>query len=139
MSRSGYSEDCENWQLIMWRGRVASSIRGKRGQKMLQDLLAALDEMPVKKLIRHELKTKEAEFCALGALGNRRGVEMEKIDPEDYDSVASTFDIAAPLAQEIVYLNDECFAYCTPEERWQRMRNWVQKQIKATTQPEEKL
>ena len=47
MSRSGYSDDIDdNWAHIMWRGRVASSIRGKRGQAMLRELLAALDAMP---------------------------------------------------------------------------------------------
>jgi hypothetical protein len=35
MSRSGYSDDYgddEPWQLIMWRGAVASAFRGRRGQ-----------------------------------------------------------------------------------------------------------
>jgi len=129
MSRSNYSDDCENnWELIMWRGRVASSIRGKRGQTMLRDLIKALDEMPEKKLITNALKT-EAGFCALGVLGNKRGVEMDKIDPEDYISVAETFNIAPCLAQEIVYKNDEQYYYLTPEERWNKMRLWVQEKL----------
>jgi hypothetical protein len=56
MSRSGYTEDCEDqWQLIRWRGAVRSAIRGKRGQAFLRELLAALDAMPEKRLIAGDL------------------------------------------------------------------------------------
>jgi hypothetical protein len=130
MSRSGYSDDCDdNWQIIMWRGRVASATKGKRGQKLLQDLIVALDEMPQRRLISNELKCADG-VCALGALGEKRGIEFQKIHPEDYDAIATTFDIASPLAQEIMYLNDETFSHCTPEVRWERMRDWCQRQLK---------
>lgn len=59
MSRSDYSEDLDMWDLIRWRGQVASAIRGKRGQKLLRDLAAALDAMPVKALIADELQTED--------------------------------------------------------------------------------
>lgn len=56
MSRSNYSEDCDdNWAMIMWRGMVASSIRGKRGQKLLKELAEAMDAMPEKKLTNGQL------------------------------------------------------------------------------------
>lgn len=42
MSRSGYSEELDQWDLIRWRGQVASAIRGKRGQAFLRAMLAAL-------------------------------------------------------------------------------------------------
>jgi hypothetical protein len=107
MSRSGYSDDIDNWALIKWRGRVASATRGKRGQKLLRDLLAALDAMPDKRLIAHELVTEDGEHCALGILGAQRGIDLSLLDPEEYDAVASVFDVASPLVQEIVYMNDE--------------------------------
>ena len=133
MSRSGYSNDCENWGL--WRGAVASATRGKRGQRLLKDLAEAMDAMPEKKLIAHALKADE-QFCALGVLGAKRGIDMDRINPEEYDVVARKFDIAEPLAQEIVYMNDEYMGYCqpkeTPEERWIRMRKWVDDKIKST-------
>ena len=51
MSRHGYSEDGDSdFPVALYRGRVASAIRGKRGQKMLKELLAALDAMPTKEL-----------------------------------------------------------------------------------------
>lgn len=130
MSRSGYSEDIDNWSLIKWRGQVASAIRGKRGQTFLKDLIAALDAMPEKKLIAHELKRTNGEVCALGAVGVARGVSMEDLDPEDHDTVAHRFGIAHQLAQEIVYENDEICIYGTPEERWNRMRAWAMERIK---------
>lgn len=56
MSRSGYTEDCEDdWALIRWRGAVNSAIRGKRGQAFLREMLAALDVMPEKRLIAGNL------------------------------------------------------------------------------------
>lgn len=133
MSRSGYYDDCDdNWAHIRWRGQVASAMRGKRGQAFLREILAAMDAMPVKRLITGELEI-DGEVCAIGAAGRARGMDMSKIDPEDYDSVAGKFGIAAPLAQEIVFMNDENFDsyWCkTPEERFQKMRAWIVKNLK---------
>ena len=130
MSRSGYTEDVDTWQLIKWRGQVASAIRGKRGQRLLYELLAALDAMPAKRLIRDELIDAEGEMCALGALAKSRGIDTQSLDPEDYEAVANTFDIAHQLAQEIVYMNDEFTSLETPEQRWKRMRQWVSSLVK---------
>lgn len=139
MSRAGYSEDIDQWQMIMWRGQVASATRGKRGQKLLIDLLAALDAMPEKALVQSELETEEGEVCALGALGKARGIDMKALDPDEPDQVAAAFDIAAPLAREIVFMNDEYFDVeyvgnkrvdITPEARWFLMRWWVVAQIR---------
>jgi len=132
MSRSGYSDDINNWDMIRWRGMVASATRGQRGQKFFKDLLTALDEMPVKELIAEELETVDTgEVCAIGCLGKKRGVDMKALDPQEPDAVAKVFDIAPCLAQEIVYENDEGAWRETPAERWTRMRKWVQKQIKT--------
>lgn len=129
MSRSNYSDDIENWDLIRWRGQVASSIRGKRGQAFLKALLEALDEMQNKRLIAEELET-GSEVCAIGCLGRKRKIDMSVIEPHDYEMVAKQFDIADCLAQEVVYENDEGAYRETPEERWTRMRAWVAEKIK---------
>lgn len=129
MSRSGYSDDIDNWQLIRWRGQVASAIRGRRGQQLLKDLLAALDTMPDKRLITHELETADGSVCALGALGKARGIDMlNQMDFDDPDGIAMTFDVATPLVREIVYMNDEYGS--TPEQRWKSMRAWTAAKIK---------
>lgn len=164
MSRSGYHDDSDDlWASIRWRGAVAAAIRGRRGQNMLRELIAALDAMPEKRLIKGFLVTPQeaskydtfagecsgrvGEVCALGALGLARGIDMTGIDPEDYYAIATAFDIAKALAREIEYENDEREpmkgeSYLddtgrqrwrripeTPEERWQRMRDWAAKQI----------
>lgn len=130
MSRSGYSTDLDQWNLIRWRGQVASAIRGKRGQLFLRDLLHALDSMPDKSLISGEIETPEGEVCAIGALGKARSIDMAELDPTEPEDVAATFNIAAQLAQEIVWENDEAGLFDeTPEHRWQRMRAWVESKI----------
>jgi hypothetical protein len=155
MSRSGYSDDCDDyWQHIRWRGAVASAMRGKKGQAFLKELLAALDAMPRKRLIPNELEVTvppevwivddrgtvytENSVCALGQLGQTRNMDLSKLDPEDYGGVAGAFDVNEKIIQEIVYTNDESFlgTYSggryypvTPEERWRKVRAWVANQI----------
>ncbi len=131
MSRSGYSDDLDDWAMIKWRGMVASAIRGKRGQQFLRDLVGALDAMPVKELITGELE-QEGQVCAIGALGIARGIDMSKIDPEDPPQVAGAFNIAECLAQEVVFENDEQCSHETPEQRWKSMRGWVASKIKPS-------
>jgi hypothetical protein len=151
MSRSGYIDDMDDQlQFGRWRGVVASTIRGRRGQAFLKEMLAALDAMPEKKLIAHELET-EGAVCAIGAVGVSRGTDMSKLDPEEPEGVAAAFGISTPLAQEIVYMNDEAwywsedergvlrkgedgkFIKLTPEERFTKMREWVVANIRTDT------
>lgn len=138
MSRSGYNEDmCDEWGLIRWRGQVASAIRGKRGQAFLRELVASLDAMPIKALIPEHLQRQdphlpaEGTYCALGAVGRRRQIDMTRLDPEDHAGLAGVFGIAHQLVQEIEYMNDEGRCRASPEERWAYMRAWAVKQIKG--------
>lgn len=77
---------------------------------MLRELAAALDALPEKRLAPDSLVNGDGEYCALGALGRARGIDMEPIDPDDRQAVAEAFGIAEALAAEIMYLNDEYFA-----------------------------
>lgn len=126
MSRSGYVDDCDidQWALIRWRGQVASAIRGQRGQAFLRELIDALDAMPEKKLIAHELEH-AGNVCAIGSVGVRRGTDMSKLDPEDPEGIAGAFGIAHQLVREIEFMNDEGYYCATPEQRWQYMRDWA--------------
>lgn len=131
MSRSGYNEDCDyGWGWVMWRGAVASSIRGKRGQAFLREALAALDALPEKRLISNDLQA-EGSYCTLGAVGKARGIDMTGIDPYDRETVAQTFGVAGALAAEIMWLNDDEYYWGgeTPEDRWTRVRKWIVSQI----------
>lgn len=132
MSRSNYDEDCDGWALIRWRGAVASAIRGKRGQAFLRELLAALDALPERKLIAHELQ-QDGAVCAIGAVGRARGLDMTALDPDDTETVAGTFGICDAMTREIVWLNDEINSRSTPEQRFEDMRAWVVSQIKEPT------
>ena len=136
MSRSGYSDGVEGWESIRYRGAVASAIRGKRGQQFIRDLVASLDVLPSKRLIRHKLVDGE-EVCAIGSVGKMRGVDMSAVNPEDYfdydcgEEIASLFGIAPALAREIMDENDEhdFWEKETPEQRWQRVRKWAVSQL----------
>lgn len=132
MSRSGYSDEYDSQQLNVWRGAVERAILGKRGQAFLIEMRDAMDAMPVKRLASNALSTPDGEVCAMGSVGKKRGVDMSKIDPEDRDSVAAFFNIAPALVAEIAYLNDEDGQWLnseTPEERYARVRAWVELQI----------
>lgn len=130
MSRSGYSEDCDNdWRLICYRGAVTSALRGKRGQAFLREMLAAMDALPEPKLIADDLEQENA-VCAIGSVGRARGISMSNIDPEDAESVAILFGIAPALAREIVWENDDgSWRTETPEQRFSRMRKWAESWI----------
>jgi hypothetical protein len=131
MSRSGYVDDWDydQWSQIMYRGAVASAIRGRRGQAFLKEMLAAMDALPEKKLIAHELE-QEGAVCAIGSVGKARGIDMKDIDPEDSAKVSSIFGIAESMAREIVFMNDEANHVDTPERRFDRMYQWIKDQIR---------
>ena len=80
MTRSGYTDDCDDWELIRHRGAVKSAIRGKRGQAFLQEMLVALDALPEPVLISEELIDSEGDVCAIGSVGQARRMDMSGID-----------------------------------------------------------
>jgi hypothetical protein len=162
MSRSGYCDDYgddDPLALGRYRAQVNSAIRGKRGQALLRELLAALDAMPVKELVAGELEA-DGQFCALGVVGQARGLNLASIDTYDVESLAPQFNIAEQLAREIMWVNDEHVSstkwveieICGPVrpyypdwgkhrqsvnvpnehagfERWQQVREWVERHI----------
>lgn len=71
MSRSGYTDDgwddeSAQWAAIRYAGALKSAVRGKKGQAFLRELLAALDAMPVKRLIReHRVMTPEKRWLKM--------------------------------------------------------------------------
>ena len=131
MGRSGYSEDCDGWELIRWRGAVTSAIRGKRGQSFLREMLTALDALPQKRLIADQLE-EAGEVCAIGSVGKLRGMDMSKLDPDFPERIADAFGVSGALVQEIESINDDDFSWggdLTPEKRFEVVRKWVQNQL----------
>ena len=130
MSRSGYSDEGDNWSMIRWRGAVAAAIRGKRGQEFLREALSVLDAMPAKELARATLEA-DGQYCTIGAMMHSRGIEMSWDGPED---IAKKLRSTHALVAEIIYENDEySWLKETPSERWVRMRAWVVGNIKELT------
>jgi len=131
MSRSGYTDDCDGKGYGIYRGRVASAIRGKRGQRLLRCLAEAMDAMPRKRLIAGEFVTEDGEACALGSLALHRSIpDADDIDSEDHELLSEIFDVSKYLIREIENENDECVPR-PPDvmERWKRMRDWVSSKI----------
>ena len=128
MSRSGYVDDYDvDGNINLYRASVERALRGKRGQRFLREMVAALDAMPVRELAEKTL-VEDGAVCALGAVALARGVDVSELDPEDAERVAKTFGIAESMAREIVFENDEDFGrnpFETPEARWVRMRAWA--------------
>lgn len=134
MSRSGYSDDLDPRDLALYRGAVASALRGKRGQLLLREMRDALEQLPERRLISGELEASDGsdDVCALGAVGRMRGIEMRGLDPENRYQIAAYFDVAEALAAEVVYENDEGGSPLeTPEERWIRVHAWVMENLRG--------
>jgi hypothetical protein len=137
MSRSGYSEDYDEQfpnAGFLYARNVERACEGKRGQKFFRDLVAALDAMPVKRLIAEDL-IRGGEVCALGALGVARGINMGGLDPEQAGALGKSLGVATCLVREVTFQNDEQgnFSYSdneSPEVRWQRMWDWAAGQLR---------
>jgi hypothetical protein len=131
MNRSGYTDDCSDDPLYYgrWRAQVKSAIRGKRGQAFLRELAAAMDAMPDKSLIAKELIDENGDCCTIGVVCKARQIDVSKIDIEDPEQVGNAVGIAKQLAAEIEWENDEDPWNETPEQRWVRMRKWVDRNL----------
>lgn len=136
-------EDFQN-QGFLWAANVERSLKGKKGQSALRELEAALLALPEKRLIADHLES-NGEVCALGALGKYKGkpIPPEPKHCDEYGEWQESYEIEEQMidfgrvlgvprlvAIEIVYRNDnEWFREFTPEQRYQRMLAWTQKQL----------
>jgi hypothetical protein len=68
----------------------------------------------------------------MGVVCKARGLNVEGIDETDAEYVGQMIGIAPSMAREIAYENDDDF-HChkreTPEQRWVRMRKWVESKL----------
>lgn len=100
-----------------------------------KELAAALDAMPVKRLIAGELFD-GADCCSMGAVALARGITVQR-----WPHILVQLDIPEQLWDEVVNTNDcgssgDCGSVFneTPEARWIRMRAWVDQQINEAAQ-----
>lgn len=133
MSRSGYSDDSDYKLLNLYRGSVDRAIGGKRGQVFLHNLGMAMDAMPEKRLIAGDLVTESGETCAIGVICKARGLDVSRVDVENNTAVGKLVNIAESMAAEIAFENDERMANESPEQRWIRMRKWVDENSKRAS------
>lgn len=138
MSRSGYTDDgdFDTWSHVRWRGAVTAAFRGKRGQAFLREMLEALDALPENRLITGAVVDCRGCACALGAVALKRGLDVTEFDDVDEDdleyfsNLGPMLGIAESMGREIMYYNDEVGpGHETPEQRFDRMRRWIERQI----------
>lgn len=155
MNRSGYCEEIDdNLELGRWRAQVASAIRGKRGQRLLLDLIQYMEAMPDKRIVREALKDDQGQMCLIGCALAARGAEFpENVD--DYTDASFKLNVATQMIQEMFYINDQCvdrwvggdffevvpgvkhwlhvtYIPVTDEERYQHVLDWCRANLKCT-------
>jgi hypothetical protein len=136
---SRYS-DCDDYGWEPWMegqaaGALQSAIRGRRGQRLLRDLIAGLDALPVLELAAGALEDPETGcVCALGAVRLQRGPEAVplRFDPSDPDvdwrELCQPFDISETLANAVVAKNEfisERNDEQSRRRRWLSVRAWA--------------
>lgn len=160
MSRATSWEDDEPYPnaSALFQANVDRALKGKKGQTFLREIESALLAMPEKKLIGSAV-CEGGQVCLLGAVAVERavkngksradalaelekeakehgqyepeGVNWDEADDETLEYLRSLLGIKQfPLAWTFVHENDECHVR-TPEERYERMLKWVQRNIKG--------
>ena len=127
--------DYEPWMEGQAAGAMRSAIRGRRGQRLLRDLIAGLDALPVPELAAGSLEDPETGcVCALGAVRMQRGAEAVplRFDPNDPDvgwrDLAQPYDISETLAHAVICQNeygDERNDESSRRRRWRSVRAWA--------------
>jgi len=132
--RVAVNDSCfDTWGHIRWCGAAKKAINGKPGQKFLKELEEALLDLPKKELVVDSFKEGEDRVCALGAVGQKRKMDMSYLNEcdGDHEFIGEEFGITPTLAWEIIYANDDPYMKRTPEERYEYMLKWVQDRILA--------
>ena len=127
--------DWEPWMEGQAAGAIRSAIRGRRGQRLLRDLIAGLNALPEPELAAGSLEDPETGcVCALGAVRLQRGPEAVplRFDPSDPDidwrELAEPFDISETLAHAVVAQNEYGSRRNDEQSRrrrWLSVRAWA--------------
>ena len=151
MSRSGYVDnDPTPLEIGRAQGACLSALRGKRGQQLLKDGIAALETKSRKTLSAVTMDHDDCS-CFLREVAKFRGIEAKDLNPwiyagyetpdEDGDwwmdfdcdewveNVAHVLNVAPALVREIVSWNDDVGYNDTPQDRWKRMHRWAKRNL----------
>lgn len=110
--------------------RAASALKGRRGQKFLRSLIAALDAMPVKELVSGEFRAAEGQQDALGAVAAARGVDLYHIEGWDHRLMGLRLDIPSSLVAEIIAQNDHGVPVLKSKEICGPLPPWIPEQYR---------
>lgn len=144
MSRINITDEEERpGQFALWHANCQRSIGGRAGQKSLRELRDALLALPTKRLIAHELDN-GTDCCAVGALVRQKGIVVEDWEAEDeMEEVGVACGMPRLVAWKVVELNDELLDYhfkerraYTPEERYEAVMRWIEKNLVAAESPD---
>ena len=147
MSRfwEGESDDPLDWG--RYEAAKRSTLRGKRGQAFLRELIAALDALPKPELSEGALGDRRTGcVCALGAVALAQGDSFDDLAKDDGswgpEDAAEWYGISPTLANEIISANDEWRDgndAKTRQSRWRVVRAWAVRHLieppHATTHP----
>lgn len=133
MSRfwDGESDDPLDWG--RYEAAKRSTLRGKRGQAFLRELIAALDALPKPELSEGALGDRRTGcVCALGAVALAQGDSFDDLAKDDGswgpEDAAEWYGISPTLANEIISANDEWRDgndAKTRQSRWRVVRAWA--------------
>lgn len=133
--------DYEPWMEGQAAGAMRSAIRGRRGQRLLRDLIDGLDALPKPELAAGSLEDPETNcVCALGAVmlqrqrnGHAVLLRFDPTDPDiDWRDLAEPFDISETLANAVVSTNEmysESNSELARRRRWQYVRDWAMRNL----------
>lgn len=133
MRISWSDEEDRPGQFDLWQANCRRSLNGRAGQEALRDLESALLAMPEKRLIVDDLAV-DGEVCAVGALMRARGVpqgRLEEISGDDDTDVLAAKEARVPrlVGWKLVELNDYELEHVTPEQRYERVLDWVRERL----------
>ena len=139
--------DYEPWMEGQAAGAMQRAIRGRRGQRLLRDLIDGLDALPVPELAAGALEDPETGcVCAFGAVRLQRGADavplsFDPTDPDiDWRYLAKPFDISETLANAVVSQNEydsKSNGEQSRRRRWQSVRAWAVRNLIQPPQGEE--
>lgn len=143
MTRLYYDDEPSPQEEGLIAGALRSAIRGKRGQRFLRDLIAALDALPSKELSAGALEDEQTGCCcAFGAVRRWRGAAAVPLwfDPMEEDlspsHLAEPFNVSETLAWAVVAANESCFSgNAEPERRrrWEEVKRWALRHLESSS------
>jgi len=102
---------------------MSGQIHTRKGKKIIREVIAALDKLPKPRLISGRMEF-GGDFCAIGALYKDCSLNTS-FDPSIHQ-LAAMLDAPVDLIDRIMAANDHLGSEETPEQRWERMRNFLE-------------